>query len=329
MAGLAAAAVLVAAAAVVLSRDGGGEPESSVRPRLLRTSGTLAPRILLFGDTLRARVDVTLDRRRVDPGSVAIRAQFQAWARAGKPTVERSDSGALSHLRTTFVLRCVRQACVPGRDTLPFQFEPARVTYTQRTARGRKIQRTARVAWPRLILHSRIAPNDLATINPWRTDLLTMPAPSYRASPGLVLALLATGTLLLGAAGVLLAYLGRPRRAPEPEPEPEPEPVEVVTPLERALELLETAAGPNGSADQRRSLELVAEVLAERGHDDEHARAARELAWSPTPPPVEATRGLAARVRATLEEELAALAAEREAEAAERERQRELDEQPA
>ena len=277
-------------------------------------SGTLSPRILLFGDTLTARVDVTLDRRRVDPGSVAIKAPFQAWARAEKPQVERNDSGPLSHLRTTYVLRCLKQTCVPGRDTLPFQFEPARVTFTERTARGRKIQRTTQVAWPRLIEHSRIAPNDLATVNPWRTDLMTLPEPSYRARPGLILALLAVAAALLGIAGVVLAYLGWPRRVPEPEPEPEPEPVEIVTPLERALELLETAAGPNGAADQRRSLELVAEVLAERGHDDEHARAARELAWSPTPPPVEATRGLAARVRATLEEELAALAAEREAE---------------
>ncbi len=236
-AGLAAA--VLAAIVIVVVRDGGSEAESSSRPRLLRASGTLSPRILLFGDTLTARVDVTLDRRRVDPGSVAIRAPFQAWQRAEKPKVERSDSGDLSHLRTTFVLRCVRQACVPGRDTLPFDFEPARLTFTERTARGRKIQRSTQVRWPRLVLHSRIAPNDLATINPWRTDLMTLPEPSYRASPSLLLALLVAGAFLLGGAGSLLVYAGWPRRVPEPEPEPEPETIETVTPLERALELLE------------------------------------------------------------------------------------------
>jgi len=317
---------VLAILAIVVVRDDGAEPANAGRPRLLRASGALTPRILLFGDMLTARIDVTLDKRRVDPQSVAIKAPFAAWSRAEKPIVARHDSGALSHLSTTFVLRCVRQACVPGRDTLPFDFKPAKLTFTERTAGGRKIQRTTTVEWPRVILHSRIAPNDLANVNPWRADLMTLPEPSYRASPGLVLGLLVAGALLLGIAGALLAYLGWPRRVPEPEPEPEPEPVFVVTPLERALELLETAAGPNGAADQRRSLELVAEVLAERGHDDEHARAARELAWSPTPPPVEATRDLAARVRATLEEELAALAAERQRE---REQERELDEQPA
>jgi len=156
---------------------------------------------------------------------------------------------------------------------------------------------------------------------------MTLPEPSYRVTPGLLFILLAVAAVLLAVAGGVLAYVGWPRSVPEPEPEPEPEPIELLTPLERALELLETAAGPNGAADQRRSLELVAEVLAERGHDDEHARAARELAWSPTPPPVEATRDLAARVRATMEEELAALEAEREREDALR-RERELNEQP-
>jgi hypothetical protein len=81
--------------------------------------------------------------------------------------------------------------------------------------------------------------------------------------------------------------------------------------LEQALELLENAASANGAADQRRSLELVAEVLAERGDDDGLVRTARELAWSPTPPPVAATKGLAVRVRAALEEELHQLELER------------------
>ena len=75
-----------------------------------------------------------------------------------------------------------------------------------------------------MILHSRIAPNDLANDNPWRADLMTLPEPSYRASPGLVLGLLAAGAVLLGLAGLLLAYwAGRgacrsPSRSPSRSP---------------------------------------------------------------------------------------------------------------
>ena len=118
-----------------------------------------------------------------------------------------------------------------------------------------------------------------------------MPEPSYRIPPGLLLALLAAGSLaLLGAAGAL-AFAGWPRRQVEVEPEPQPEPELLLTPLEQALELLEDAAGANGAADQRRSLELVAEVLAERGEEDGLARSARELAWSPTAPHADQTKG--------------------------------------
>ena len=100
--------------------------------------------------------------------------------------------------------------------------------------------------------------------------------------------------------------------------EPEPEPELLPTPLEQALELLEDAARANGAADQRRSLELVAEVLAERGEEDGLAEAARALAWSPTAPGPDKTKSLAARVRSALEEELRQLEEERVREEAER-----------
>lgn len=306
-----AAAVVLGAVAVVLARAAGGDDAPSGFPRQLRATGTLQPRILPFGDLLTARIDVTLDRRRVDPGSVAIQARFPPWSRAEPPEVSRSDAGPLSHLRTSFVLRCLTFACVPGRDTLALDFGPARVTYTERTGRGRTIQRASDVAWPRVVVHSRIAPADLAAVNPWRSDVSALPAPSYRAAPGLVVAVLVAGSALLALAGTLLANAGRPRRVSEVEPEPAPEPEPLVAPLERALELLETAAGPNGAADQRRSLELVADVLAKRGDDDGLAPAARELGWSSSPPSIEAMQRLAARVRATLEDELRELEAER------------------
>ena len=294
----------VAAGAFALLRDSGGD-DLGLRP--LRGRAVLSDRIVGFGDTVRAQVEITFDRRQVDPAAIKVRASFDAWRRVGPPWVTRDDAGSSSLLRIMYVLRCLKQACVPERDTLPFEFDPARVDFVNRLG-GRG---ALRLEWPRLVVHSRFQLGDLANAAPWRLDDTTVPEPSYRASPGLLLALLLVGSLLVLGAGGALAYAGWPRRHVEPEPEPEPEPDLLLTPLERALELLEDAAGVNGAADQRRSLELVAEVLGERGEEDGLAQAARELAWSPTAPPPAATKGLAARVRAALEEELRRLKEER------------------
>ena len=309
--GLVAVAAAAAGAVLLAGRDSAEADPSPPAP--LGAQGTIAPRIAVFGDTIRAQVDVTLDRRRVDPDSVRVQARFKAWRRVGRGELVRTDAGAITYLRALYVLRCLKVACVPGRDTIVFDFDPARVEFEERVG-GKSTQAFVEVPWPRVIIHSRIAPGDLtATLSPYRAELATVPPPSYRASPGRLIALLVAGALLLAVAGLVLAYFGWPRRAPAPEPEPEPErgADPALSPLEQALELLENAASANGAADQRRSLELVAEVLADRGADDGLARTARELAWSPTPPPVTATKELAVRVRAALEEELRLLELER------------------
>ena len=307
---------LAAAGAVLVLRDG-GEDESTLRP--LRARASVSDRIVAFGDTIRARIDITLDLRQVDPSAVKVRSTFDAWRRVGPARITRRDAGSSSHLQVTYVLRCMKQACVPERDTLPFDFDPARIEYVNRGGgRGR-----IRLDWPLVTLHTRIATGDLATAAPWRLDAASVPEPSYRISPSLLLALAIAGSLLLLGGTGALAYAGWPRRHEEPVPEPEPEPELLPTPLEQALVLLEEAARGNGAADQRRSLELVAEVLAERGEGDDLARAARALAWSPTTPRLEDTKALAARVRATLEEELRALEEERRREEEERRRRAE------
>ena len=80
VAGVAVALVLV------LRSDGGSDeeplaedaPEVAVESRLL-------PRSLSFGDTLTAVVDVTVDRRRVDPDSVRVQQEFSPWGLLGRP----------------------------------------------------------------------------------------------------------------------------------------------------------------------------------------------------------------------------------------------------
>ena len=310
-AALLAVAAATAAIVVLAGRGSGDDGASPVLP--LRAQGAIVPRIAVFGDTIRAQVDVTLDRRRVDPDSVRVRAAFKEWRRVGSDQLVRSDAGSTSYLRALYVLRCLKLPCTPGRDTIVFDFDPARVEFEDRVG-GTSKHVSVAVPWPRVVIHTRITPGDLtAQASPYRADLATVPKPTYRTAPGRLLALLVAGSVLLALAGVALACLGWPRREPEPEAEPEQAPARdpALSPLEQALELLENAASANGAADQRRSLELVAEVLAERGDDDGLARTARELAWSPTPPPVSATRGLATRVRAALEEELRQLELER------------------
>ena len=135
-AGLVAAAVL-AVLAIVVVRDGAGETETTSRPRLLRVSGTLSPRILLYGDTLTARVDVTLDRRRVDPGSVAIKASFHGvGARREAPgRAERLRAAVASadDLRPALPQADVRARA--GHAPLPV---PARTRHLHRADRPRE-----------------------------------------------------------------------------------------------------------------------------------------------------------------------------------------------
>lgn len=306
--GLVALAAVSALAVLVVANvpdgDDGGLPalgESGVR-----VDTRLVPRIVLFGDTVRAIVDVTLDRERFDPESVRVSPQFSPWEVVGQPERERRDAGRLAKVRTTFTIRCMKSPCIPAGQTAPLELDSLRVTYARSGAvEG---QRTAqRVEWPLLVVNSRFAAvrfEDTQTAaTPWRADLTSMPAVSHRIAPGLLVGLLLGTSLLLGCASAGLAYVAWPRRVPEPEPEPEPEPLPSLTPLEQALALLEESARVDGAGEQRRALELVAEELDEWG-DAELAGTARVLAWSEGVPGVEQTNALAAQVRAELEREL-------------------------
>ena len=96
-----------------------------------------------------------------------------------------------------------------------------------RSGRGSR-RLTVDAEWPPLVVHSRLAGPDEnqrdVLASPWRADLLSLPAVSYRVSPSLLLGLLVVaGTLFVAAAAVIL-YRLIPEREPPPEPEPEPEP---------------------------------------------------------------------------------------------------------
>jgi len=307
-AGLASVAIVTALVVVAIAWDRG---EGSELAQPVRDSpgidaqATLDPRIIFFGDRMQALFDVTLDRARVDPDSVRLSAELTPWEILGTRR-DRRDAGTSTHLRWTYDLVCLTGPCVPAGATAPLQFAPARVTYAVPGERNGE-RASLDVQIPLLVVYSRFTAagfegtNDAASS--WRMDVLTLPAVSYALSPGVVVALLLTGSLILLVAAGGLVYLAWPRRAPAPAPEPEPEPAPSLTPLEQALALLEETVRIDGAGEQRRALELVAEELDEWG-DADLAGAARVLAWSVGVPRVEQTTALATRVRAELDQAL-------------------------
>lgn len=269
----------------------------------------LLPRSVLFGDTVSALVDVTVDRERVDPDSIRIQTDFAPWKQLAKPERLRRDDGTTTTIRMTFALRCLTSSCVSSdvtavqNDTTTKVFEQAQVTYSGREGTESGGRGSLRAPWPQLVIGARYSPTEAQAATPWQADLVSLPAVTYGVSSSLFFTLaLAAGTLLAIAGGAC-AYLALPRRAPPSLPKAAGPPESVLTPLERALALLEESVRVDGSGDQRRALELVATVMVERG-DMKLAQAARVLAWSQPVPGVGETNGLAARARSALGKEL-------------------------
>lgn len=301
---IAGAALLVVVAGVsagVLVSSGGESADSP--PSTIQARGALLPGIVLFGDTLTARLDVMLDRSKVDPGSMRVQASFAPWKPVAPPKQVRRDGSASStYIGTTYVLRCLQADCTGQNDSFVEDFERARVSYITRDGTHRVMQ----VRWPRLIVDSRYARKTLGAAGtsaaPWKAALFSLPSLTYSISPSLLFALLLTGGFLLLLAAGGLIYLARRRPAVRAAPAPAPPPpAPVLTPLERALLLLELSERVDGAGDQRRALERVADELARRG-EAELARAARALAWSEPAPGTEQTTRFAASARSKITE---------------------------
>jgi hypothetical protein len=301
IAGAALLVVVVGGVAGVLVSSGGGSADSP--PGAIQARSALLPGVVLFGDTLTARLDVILDRSKVDPGSVRVQASFAPWKPVAPPKQVRRDGSASStYIEKTYVLRCLQASCTAQNDSIVEDFDRARVSYIARDGTHRVTQ----VKWPQLIVDSRYAQKTLsaagASAAPWKAALFSLPSLTYSISPSLLFALLLTGGLVLLLAAGGLVYLARRRpavRAAPPPPPPPPAPV--LTPLERAFVLLELSERVDGAGDQRRALERVADELARRG-EAELARAARTLAWSEPVPGTEQTTRFAASARSKITE---------------------------
>ena len=308
--GVLAGVVAVSAALVVLAAWISGEEADPQRtanpPSEVEAQADLAPKVALFGDTVRAHVDVVADATRVDPDSIRIAADFAPWEIVEKPERRQTSAGDLAYVRTEYTLRCLSSTCIPPGRSTTYQFDPSRVSFA-RVTRTAPDEDSLRVPWPSFRVFSRVAAadlqNNLRSSAPWQADVVSLPAVSFRLAPGRLVAVLLVAALALAAGALGLAVAAWPRREPAPPPPPPAPPAQpMLSPLEQALVLLEQSVRHDGVEEQRRALELVAEELETAAWGDHTlANAARRLAWSAAAPPIDATSDLAARVRASVE----------------------------
>ena len=268
---LVVAALAAAALAVRAALD---DEERPLAVTGIRISSALQPGVHLFGDELRAQVDVVVDRTKVDPASVRVVSRFAPYSivRGARPT--RTEAGRAVSFSYRFSLLCLQRACAPGEDGEARQFRfPSFVRYRLWSGTGGSIP----LEWAPVEVASRLTAADRAR-PVFSLPEQPPPAVSYRVDPDVLAAglyaaaglLALLGALVLGRQlGPLLLSAGR-REASA---------LARLGPLERALALLRRALAGGAAYEQRTALDRLARELHERGKGD-LARAARQLAWS-------------------------------------------------
>jgi hypothetical protein len=287
--GLAVAALLAVAAGIgalllLVRNTPAPEPMPSSADGMA-VRGTLAPRSYLFGDQLRARLEILVDRDVFDPAKVEVDGRFTPFTVVGDPERERRDFADLTRIRYVFVLECLTLDCVPEAIERPIQFSPAVVE-----SDGTAIEQ---FSWPAFAIVARVRETSISAIpgSDWRASALVRPA-DYRLNPTLLVALFGIGGLALLAMSGLLVVAGsaglsrRWRRLR-------------LTPLERALAGLERANAAGVEHDRRLALDRLADELRTRGAGD-LAVTARRLAWAEDLPEPGRTASLSAGVRELL-----------------------------
>jgi hypothetical protein len=252
----------------------------------LAARATYSPKSYLFGDQMRARLEILVDRNVFDPGKIDVDAQFAPFAIAGgEPRRERRDFGHLTRLRYEYVLECLTIDCVPESIERPIQFAPAVVSHDKTPIE--------QASWPGFPIVARVRETSITSVpgSDWRASPVVRPA-EYRVHPTLLVGLLGVSGVLLLALSALFAVTGstglskRWRRLR-------------LTPLEHALAGLERANVAGVEYDQRLALDRLADELRTRGAGD-LAVTARRLAWAEDVPAAERTEPLSAGVRELL-----------------------------
>ena len=307
---LTAVAVLVALATAGCGGDDSRPLIAASKAAVVR--GEMIPNVHLFGEPVVARIDVILNREKVDPDDVRLKTNFEPYEPVGETELERRDIGDFTLIRYTTALTCLNENCIPrtfaGETTvsqlpglppfLPgqqrdekvkFEFPPALLMADAEP----KARTLGRVVWSPLRSLSRINWYDSSVVGqgfPFIATVAPLPEPDYRISPTLLgLGLLVLALTLL-ALPVWLVWDRRRRRAV-----PNGDRVTPLSPLERALQLVEWASRRPSVAERREALEVLAfEIGIEDGQTAERAR---EHGWSPPTPEPEQMTELVSSIR--------------------------------
>ena len=295
---VAAAALVVAGGLVagIVLATGAGAPTPSLPRSGVLVRGNVSPRDALFGDTIYARIDVLYDPRRVARGTLAVQRAVSLYQIQGGPAIQRERVGSARRITYTLRLTCLDHGCLPpdplSDGRAEFALPAVSIDY-HRVGGG---DQTIAVPLPSIEVASRLNPHEAASLNapphpPVRASSVPFPV-RYGISPTLlVVLLLMASAALLAVAGVLTIRFG-PRLGRR---------ARLLTPLERALVLVERSRGTGVVPEQRKALELLAHELGRSGEED-LALSARVLAWSEPGPHDDATVALAGEVRETLAE---------------------------
>jgi hypothetical protein len=296
---LVSVALAAGAATAALVLAGGGGAPAPVGTDGIAARATIA-RSALFADSVDATLDALVDTRRIDASSLSVAATFPPYAADAQPRVRVTRVGPLAHLIWRVRIDCLVADCLPpdpireGRRY--FVFPPAQIAFRTR-AGGRG---SVSVPWPSLELASRMSPFDMIYLNPFTTPPFhastALAAPSYRISPTLLEVLAAALGALLLALALVLAFRAVARTREDLEPEIDPWLLARMTPLERAVYVLERARVRGEPRDRRKALERAALELRRHG-DEELVDSARALAWSHSTPTADELGELADTVR--------------------------------
>ena len=293
VASLAVAALAVALLVVTVLRNGPRREGATGTPLIARPS--LSPSEIYFGDLVHARIDVSIDPKRIDPDTMELARAFAPYRSVGPIRRVRSDTGRLSIISFQVTLRCLELRCLPNSGDTVIRPQPARIVFSSPSGRHE-----LELGWPDLEVTPRILnsafSSSIERVSSWRAQDRVPPAVSYRFSPTALETLLGIlGGLLLLAGAALFTYhlVGTPEVVERWR-------LARLPPLERALRLLESSSIRSGSPARRRALDLLAVELARTG-EPAKAGEARSLAWTDAPPTLGESRRIASEARELFE----------------------------